>query len=136
LVFFAWNANWAALVLWLVLLPCFKWAKLRFFPQISAWMGYGPVADKAPSSVTKAGVEVTYYLLLGCPFCPIVEQRLKSLREKTDFSLTKIDLTLKPGMAASKGIRSVPVVEVGEERLIGNATTEQLAQLIGGAQAA
>ena len=53
--------------------------------------------------------------------------------KKMDFTLTKIDLTFKPQVAASKGIQSVPVVEVGKERLFGNATTEQLAQLITGA---
>jgi hypothetical protein len=37
--------------------------------------------------------------------------------------------------AASKGIRSVPVVEVGGSRLVGNATTEQLAEMIAGATA-
>jgi len=135
LVFLAYDANWVALVLWLVLLPCLKWAYLRFFPRISAWKGYGRLEDELPANVKKAGIEVTCYFLLGCPFCLIVEQRLKTLRERMDFSLTKIDLTLKPQLAASKGIRSVPVVEVGDERLIGNATTEQLAQLIGRAQA-
>jgi hypothetical protein len=64
-----------------------------------------------------------------------VEQRLKTLQAEMDFTLTKIDLTLKPQLAASRGIRSVPVVEVGADRLIGNATTEQLAHLIGCAQA-
>jgi predicted DsbA family dithiol-disulfide isomerase len=84
--------------------------------------------------VRKARVEVTYYSLLGCPFCPIVKQRLETLQKEMDFIAT-IDLTLKPQMPASNGIRSVPVVEVGKERLVGNATTEQLAQLIASAQA-
>jgi predicted DsbA family dithiol-disulfide isomerase len=80
-------------------------------------------------------VAVTAYSLLGCPFCPIVERRLEALQKDMDFSLTKIDLTLKPHLSASKLIRSVPVVEVGNERLIGNVTTQQLAELIGRAQA-
>ena len=62
-----------------------------------------------------------------------MKRRLEALQREMDFTLTKIDLTFKPQVAASKGIRSVPVVEVGKERLIGNATTEQLAQLIAGA---
>jgi len=135
LVFLAYRANWIALLLWLVLLPCLKWAKVQSFPKTSKWWGYGSVDDKLPSSVKKASVPVTYYFLLGCPFCPIVEQRLKTLQEKMNFSLSKIDLTLKPQIAAIKGIRSVPVVEVGGDRVIGNATTEQLAQLIGRAHA-
>jgi glutaredoxin len=135
IVFFALQAQWTALLFWLILLPSLKWAYVRSFPITSKWRGYGRVDDKLPASIQKARVEVTYYSLLGCPFCPIVEQRLKTLQAEMDFTLMKIDLTLKPQMAASRGIRSVPVVEVGAERLIGNATTEQLADLIGCAQA-
>jgi glutaredoxin len=135
IVFFAYQAQWIALLFWLVLVPSLKWAYLHFFPSASKWLGYGRVDDRLPASVTKSRVEVTYYSLLGCPFCPIVERRLKTLQAEMDFTLTTIDLTLKPQMAASKGIRSVPVVEVGADRLIGNSTTEQLADLIGCAQA-
>ena len=135
LVFFAYKASWMDLLLWLVLLPGLKWAYLRFFERISRWTGYGRVEDKLPTSMKKTNVEVTYYSLLGCPFCPIVEGRLKTLQKEMDFTLTRIDLTLKLQLSASKGIRSVPVVEVGEDRVVGNATTEQLAQLIGRAQA-
>jgi glutaredoxin len=131
LVFLSYRAEWAALVLWLMLLPCLKWAYLRFFPRISKLKGYGSLDDVVPSNVKPANVEVTYYSLLGCPFCPIVEQRLKSLQQRMDFSLTKVDLTLRPQLSTSRGIRSVPVVEVGERRLTGNVTTEQLARLIG-----
>jgi glutaredoxin len=133
-VFFVYKNRWIELLLWLVLLPCLKWTYLRFFPRISKWTSYGRVVDKLPPSVKRAPVEVTYYSLLGCPFCPIVERRLKTLQKEMDFTLTRIDLTLKPQVSASKGIRSVPVVEVGKDRLVGNATTEQLAQLIGRAQ--
>jgi glutaredoxin len=135
LVFFAYEANWAALLLWLVFVPCLKWAYVRFFPSTSKWRGYGRVDDTLPASVTKARVGVTYYFLRGCPFCPIVEQRLKTLQKEMDFTLTKIDLTLRPRLSASKGIRSVPVVEAGQDRLIGNATSQQLADLISCAQA-
>lgn len=134
LLFLAYKGNWTGLLLWLVFLPCLKWAYLRFFPWISRWTGYGRVDDKQPASVKKARVEVTYYSLLGCPFCPLVERRLKALQNEMDFALTTIDLTLKPHISASRGIRSVPVVEVGRDRIVGNATTEQLAQLIGRAQ--
>lgn len=134
LAYFAYEANWPVFAAWLIFLPCLKWAYLRFFPRIAKWRGYGTVEDTLPANVKKAPVEVTYYSLLGCPFCPIVKQRLETLQKEMDFKLATIDLTLKPQMAASKGIRSVPVVEVGKERLTGNATTEQLAQLIAGAQ--
>jgi len=135
LAFLAYKGNWAGLLLWLVLLPGLKWVYLRLFPRISRWTGYGRVDDRQPRSLKRAAVEVTYYSLLGCPFCPIVERRLKALQREMDFVLNKIDLTLKPHVSASKGIRSVPVVEVGGSRIVGNATTEQLAQLIGRAQA-
>jgi glutaredoxin len=135
LLFYAYRDNWPALLLWLVLLPCARWVGLRLSALTSKWRGYGSVDDKLPSSVNKARVEVAFYSHNGCPFCPIVKRRLEALQREMDFTLTKIDLTFKPQVAASKGIRSVPVVEVGSERLVGNATTEQLAQLIAGAQA-
>lgn len=134
-IFLAYKHRWIESLLWLVLLPCLKWTYLRFFPRISRWTSYGRVVDTLPSSVTRAPVEVTYYSLLGCPFCPIVERRLETLQKEMDFTLTRIDLTLRPQVSANKGIRSVPVVEVGKDRLVGNATTEQLAELIGRAQA-
>lgn len=135
LVFSAYKAHWIGLLWWLVLLPCARWASLKLSRQMSKWKVYGSVDDKLPASVEKTGVEVTYYSLLGCPFCPIVKQRLEALQKEMDFMLTKIDLTLKPQLAASRGIQTVPVVEVGKERLMGNATTEQLAKLIAGARA-
>jgi glutaredoxin len=134
-LFIATRDNWLAVLSWLVLLPCARWVGLRLSPLTSKWRGQGSVRDKLPSSVNKAHVEVAFYSHNGCPFCPIVKHRLEALQKEMGFTLTKIDLTIKPQLAASKGIRSVPVVEVGKERLIGNATTEQLAQLIAGAQA-
>jgi glutaredoxin len=130
LAFFAYKGSWRTFTVWLVFLPAFKWAYLRFFPLISRWRGYGSVDDKLPANFETARVEVMYYSLLGCPFCPIVAGRLDALQKEMGFTLTTVDLTLKPQLAASKGIRSVPVVEVGKDRLVGNATTEQLAQLI------
>jgi len=135
LVFFACRENWPALLLWLVLLPCARWVGLRLSPLTSKWRGQGSVDDRLAPSVNKAHVEVAFYSHNGCPFCPIVRRRLEALQREMDFTLTKIDLTFKPQVAASKAIRSVPVVEVGNECLVGNATTEQLAQLIAGAQA-
>jgi glutaredoxin len=127
--------NWPALLGWLILLPCARWAGLRLSPYTSKLRGQELVEDKLPAAVNKAHVEVTLYTHNGCPFCPIVKRRLEALQKEMDFSLTKIDLSFTPQLAASKGIRSVPVVEVGKERLFGNVTTEQLAQLISGAKA-
>ena len=131
LVFFGYRRNWIQLSLWLLLLPVLKWAYLRFFPQLSKWRGYGRLDDALPANVSRSPVEVTFYSLLGCPFCPIVEQRLKTLQKQMDFTLQTVDLTLKRQISEEKNIRSVPVVEVGKDRLVGNATTEQLARLIG-----
>jgi glutaredoxin len=133
-VFYGYTRNWPALLLWLVLLPCARWAGLRLSPLTSKWMGKGTVDDKLPPGVNKANVEVAFYSHNGCPFCPIVKRRLEALQREMDFTLTKIDLSFKPQLAASNGIRSVPVVEVGKGRLVGNATTEQLAQLMSDAK--
>jgi hypothetical protein len=53
--------------------------------------------------------------------------------EKMSFSLQEVDVTLRPVILLAKGIRAVPVVEVGGRRLDGNAPIEQLADLISGA---
>jgi hypothetical protein len=63
----------------------------------------------------------------------VVKGRLTALREKMNFSLEEVDITLRPGILVAKGIRAVPVVEVGDRRLDGNATSAQLADLISGA---
>ena len=55
---------------------------------------------------------------------------MQALRESMNFKIEKIDVTLRPDLLASKGIRAVPVIEVGERRIEGNATSEQLANLI------
>jgi glutaredoxin len=73
---------------------------------------------------------VNFYSFFSCPFCPIVLARLQALQKQTGFTLTTVDLTLNPRALIAKGIRSVPVVEVGGRRLVGNSTTEQLAGLI------
>ena len=75
---------------------------------------------------------VQLYTGLGCPFCPIVKTRLQELQTRMGFSLTDVDVTLKPNLLISKGIRALPVVEVGDTRIVGNATSEQLAALIAG----
>jgi glutaredoxin len=133
-VFFALKDNWPVLILWLVLLPGARWVSLRLSPFTSNWRGQGSVADKLPSSaLNRVHIEVAFYSHNGCPFCPIVKRRLEALQREMHFTLTKVDLTFKPQLATSKGIQSVPLVEVAEERLFGNATTEQLEQLIAGA---
>mgnify|MGYP005848395887 CR=1 FL=1 len=78
------------------------------------------------------GTSEAAYTALGCPFCPVVKRRLLALQSQLGFELTELDVTARPGLVTAKGIMSVPVVEVGETRLVGNATSEQLARLIQG----
>lgn len=134
LIIFAFTANWIGMALWAVLVPVGKLIHIRFFPNFSSFLGYGQIAqDVLPSarSNQSSPVTVTYYSALGCPFCPIVLARLEALRSKMGFTLEKVGVSLHPQLLASKGIRSVPVVEVGGRRLVGNVTSEQLAGLIG-----
>ena len=126
-------------IAWLVALPLALWIYLRVFPSISQAMGYGKVddkpADRPEPRHNGSQLTVTLYTALGCPFCPIVEKRLQALRESMNFEIEKIDVTLRPDLLASKGIRAVPVIEVGERRIEGNATSEKLTHLILGESA-
>jgi glutaredoxin len=134
--YFSYRGQWVAALLWLVGVPCLRWALFRFFPRISRFLGYGRIVDKfAPDPLPHANpgpapVAVNFYSFFSCPFCPIVLARLQALQPQMSFTLRTFDVTLNPRMLLSKGIRSVPVVEVGGHRLVGNSTTEQLAGLI------
>ncbi len=127
----AWYSQWAFAALCLVLVPAVQWLYIRKFPALSASMGYGRIADQQPTDFVPAPrVKVTLYTALGCPFCPLIAERLESLRKSLNFSLEKIDVTLRPDLLASKGIRSVPVVEVQGRFLTGLASTQDLAEAI------
>lgn len=136
LVYLPMRGETLAAGIWLVGLPVFMLLYVRTFPRTSRFFGYGRVDDKPAENVWSAPVKVTFYGAMGCPFCPIVSRRLHALQERMGFTLEHVDLTTKPGLLARKGIRSVPVVEVGDRRLVGNATSEQLAELISGAKSA
>jgi len=107
LIFFAYSANWIALLLWMILLPSLKWAYLRHFRRIAKWRGYGSLDDKLPTVVENAPVEVTFYSLIGCPFCPIVEKRLEALQKDMGFTLTTVNLTLKPQISVTRRRRRI-----------------------------
>jgi glutaredoxin len=134
--YFGYRRQEVAALLWMVGVPCLRWALFRFFPSISRFLGYGRIVDKfapipLPHAVPgPAPVAVNFYSFFSCPFCPIVLARLQTLQEQMSFTLKTFDVTLNPRMLLTKGIRSVPVVEVGDHRLVGNSTTEQLAGLI------
>ena len=129
--FFIAKRNWVGGLAWLVLLPCLRWALYRYFPSLSRFLGYGGVDDQLPIGIDRAPVAVRFYSFFSCPFCPIVLQRLEALQKEMGFTLERIDVTLHLQLVMSKGIRSVPVVEVGDRRLVGNATSEQLAAFLG-----
>jgi len=136
MAYFTYQHQWAVALLWMAGVPGLRWALYRSFPRISRFLGYGRIADTVPSIPTRHGnsqsapVAVNLYTFFSCPFCPIVLARLQALQEHMGFTLRIIDVTLKPQTLMTKGIRSVPVVEVGDHRLVGNSTTEQLAALI------
>lgn len=131
LIVFAVLGEWIGLLVWAVAVPLGKWLQIRYYQYFSPWFSYGRLKqERQPTSVRSTQAAVTYYRALGCPFCPIVGKRLEALREKMGFDLQVVDVTIKPQLLAQLGIRSVPVVEVGGRRLVGNATSEQLAELI------
>jgi glutaredoxin len=129
--FFAVTSNWLGGLLWLVSVPSLRWGYTKLFSRLSTLKRYGSVEDKLPVKFTPSPVKVTLYSFLSCPFCPIVLARLKALQKEMGFYLEKVDVTFQPQILSNLGIRSVPVVEVGIRRLVGNATSEQLADFIG-----
>jgi len=136
LVFLGMESLWAYWIGWLIAVPVFEWLYVRKFPRMAPAMGYGNIADESPSAPVIAPVDVTLYTALGCPFCPLIEQRLEGLRGQAGFTLRKIDVTLRPDLLASKGIRSVPVVEIGGKLLVGLVSTKELAAALAEAGAA
>jgi thiol-disulfide isomerase/thioredoxin len=134
LVYFGWRGQWVMALVWLAGVPLFEWLYIRKFPRLSRSMGYGPIVDEGAEAAGNAPVKVVLYTALGCPFCPLIEQRLEDLRKQMGFTLEKIDVTLRPDLLAAKGIRSVPVVEAGARLLFGLVTTKELAEAIAAAR--
>lgn len=102
---------------------------LRVFPRFSRVLGYGSVADisAGPIAPSSAPIDVTFYTAGVCPFCPIVRERLEALSDELNLTINEIDVTFRLDTIREKGIRSVPVVEVNDRLLHGNATSSQLA---------
>jgi thiol-disulfide isomerase/thioredoxin len=134
LVYLGWRGQWVLALVWLAGVPLFEWLYIRKFPSLSRSMGYGPIVDESAEAAGDAPVKVVLYTALGCPFCPLIEQRLEDLRKQMGFTLEKIDVTLRPDLVTAKGIRSVPVVEAGARLLFGLVTTKELAEAITEAQ--
>jgi len=118
-------------IAWLVCIPLFEWLYIRQFRGLSQLLGYGRIVDQPATTVAASKAEVTFYTALGCPFCPLMEQRLDELQKESGFTLHKIDVTLRPDLLMSKGIRSVPAIETGGKVLFGLITKKDLAAAIG-----
>ncbi|HKR26390.1 MAG TPA: glutaredoxin family protein [Acidobacteriaceae bacterium] len=127
-----WFHNWILAGLLIIFAPLAQWQYIRRFPAISGAMGYGSVTDApAPAQEPKAPhQQVTLYTAMGCPFCPLIEQRLERVQAKLDFSLEKIDVTLRPDLLIAKGLRAVPAVEAHGEIRTGLLTSEQIAEFL------
>ena len=134
--FFAATGRFFFLAVWIIGAPVFQLAYIRIFPKISKVMGDGPIVDDAAGTPHPAPIDVTLYTAAGCPFCPIIEERLEALRQTMGFRLTRIDVTARPDLLTAKKIRAIPVVEVGGQLRTGNMTSRELAELIGGAAVA
>ena len=130
LIFHLVQGNYLQAGLWVFFVGLFLWLYVRYFPSLSRYMGYGSVEDHLPKDLQQTKTNVTLYTGLGCPFCPLVKHRLQELQPKMGFNLKEIEVTIRPELLINKGIRALPVVEVGEARWIGNATSEQLAAFI------
>ncbi len=115
---------------WVFFIALFLWLYVRYFPSLSRFMGYGSVADRPAKDIQPVDTKVILYTGPGCPFCPLVKRRLIELQSKMGFELDEINILLKPDLLIAKGIRALPVVEVGQTHLIGNATSDQLATFI------
>ena len=105
---------------------------VRWFPHISRSMGYGSVADSAAAALPTGGTlsGVTLYTASVCPFCPIIRRRLAELQRQSGFKIREIDVTFRPEIVRAKGLRSVPVLEVNGQVLVGNATSEQIVEFL------
>lgn len=105
---------------------------VRWFPRISPWLGYGSVADTAaePIPVAPQLPHVTLYTANVCPFCPIVKGRVKALQRQHRFEIEEIDVTFRPEIIRTKGLRSVPVLEANGQVLVGNATSARIAEFL------
>jgi glutaredoxin len=130
LIFYLIRGSYLQAVFWVIFVVFFLRLYVRYFPSLSRFMGYGSVADQPAKDVQPSNTKVLLYTGVGCPFCPLVKRRLIELQAKMGFDLNEIDITFKPDLLISKGIRALPVVEVGATHWVGNATSEQLAIFI------
>ena len=120
------------LAVWIVVAPPALYGYIRVFPRISRLLGYGSVTDREAVDPARAAARVTLYTGAGCPFCPIMEQRLRALQVTMGFELEVIEVTRRPGLVGRKRIGSVPLIEVDGRRRAGCLTSRDVAVLIAG----
>ncbi len=131
MVYYLVHGNYIQAVVWLFFVALFLWLYVRYFPSLSRYMGYGSVDDVAAThTAPAAAVNVTLYTGVGCPFCPIIKHRLLDLKSRMAFELKEVDVTFRPELLISKGIRALPVIEIGDAMRVGNGTSQELAQFI------
>jgi glutaredoxin len=130
LIFYVMKGEYLQACFWVFFIVLFLWLYVRYFPSLSRLMGYGSVEDTPPNKIQSVSTSVILYTGAGCPFCPIVKHRLIELQRKMGFELKEIDITLRPEVLINKGIRALPMIEVGESQWIGNATSDQLVTFI------
>jgi glutaredoxin len=128
--YYLFERNYLHALLWPVFILFFLWLYVRLFPSLSSYMGYGSMEDRPANHVIPSEIKVILYTGIGCPFCPIVKRRLLGLQSRMLFELREVDVTFKPEMLVSTGIRSLPVIQIGDARWIGNGTSAQLAEFI------
>jgi len=73
------------LILWLLWFPLVMGLYVKYFPRVSRYLGYGSVKDEPGEPTHKKIKQVTLYTALGCPFCPLVERRLRELQKERDW---------------------------------------------------
>jgi len=134
-LFFGLRREWLFLGVWVLAAPPLMYAYVRWFPRLSESLGYGSVADRPAERAAPGAATVVMYTGLGCPFCPIMERRLRELQPRMGFELKVIDVTRHPEIATRKRIGSVPTIEVAGRRQAGCVTSQELARLIAGAPA-
>ncbi len=130
LAFLLWNSQWLLAGVWALAVPLAEWLYIRNFPRVAPLMGYGSVSDQPAGSPASIPARITLYVAAGCPFCPLMEERLAALKRKGGFEFDVVDVTLRPNLLLSKGIRSVPALEVGGELFPGLLTTARLAAIL------
>lgn len=131
LAFLAWRSMWPLAIAWLICIPLFEWLYIRQIRGLSQFLGYGRIVDEPAPAVAPSKGSVTFYTALGCPFCPLMEQRLTELQKEMGFTLRKIDVTLRPDLLLSKGVRSVPAIETGGKVISGLISKKDIAVAIG-----